>query len=804
MLRTAPVSTTLVLAACALLSMSSSPGAQSAATPSLLAAPVDVSADFRDFANNYYVAGQVVSFDPATATGALKWLRNNRYPRLAFNYVEGVLRPFEGVIFPEKEYDNDPVWPFAIQFVTPRTVRIRVKTGPEASGMEPSLMLAGEPPVDSSWKYNKVDGGHRYTGGAGSITVRESPWRIELRDAAGKLLTETQNPADFDNTLSPALPFSFIRRASDHSRSVAAVWSLSAGEKLFGGGESFTRLDKRGQRLVLSVNDANGAESERMYKPIPFLMSSRGYGLFAHTSAPATFDVGATFHGSNALLLGDDELDLFAFVGTPKQILDEYTGITGKSPMPPLWSFGFWMSRITYMSEEEVRTVATKLRQYRIPADLIHLDTGWFETDWRSDYQFSKARFPDPGKLFADLKRDGFHVSLWQLPYFVPKNKLFPEIVAQGLAVRDGKGNLPSEDAVLDFSNPKTVTWYQDKLAALLKLGVGAIKVDFGEAAPFNGVYASGRTGFYEHNLYPLRYNKAVAEITREVNHENIIWARSAWAGSQRYPLHWGGDSMTSDIGMASTLRGGLSFGLSGFTFWSHDIGGFMGKTTEDLYARWLPFGLLTSHSRSHGFPPREPWEFGEAFTDAFRRAVEMRYRLMPYIYAQARDSSARGLPMLRALFVEFPEDPGSWGVEDEYLFGSDILVAPLLEGGTRSRDVYLPPGNWIDYQTGRAFPAGWHRIDAGAIPVVMLVRDGAAIPQIAVAQSTVFMDWSRLELEVFATSGATATGLVALPDGELTRMNLARRGASFAFATVPFSGKVTWTVHRRGDATKQ
>ena len=794
----------LIGIACAVAAVSVASQAQQPATsPSLLADRVDVSPDFRDFANNYYVADAVVQFDPATASGTLKWVRNNRYPRLAFNYIEGVLRPFAGVIFPEKEYDVDPVWPFSIQFVTPRTVRIRVKTGPDIRPAEPSLMLVREPPVDTSWKYSKVEGGHRYTSSAGSVTVSEKPWRIELRDAAGKLLTGTQNPADFENTLSPALPFSYIRRASDHTRSVAAVWSLSATEKLFGGGESFTRLDKRGQRLVLSVNDANGAESERMYKPIPFLLSNRGYGLFTHTSAPATFDVGATFHGSNELLLGDDELDLFAFVGTPKQVLDEYTNVTGKAPMPPLWSFGLWMSRITYLSEQEVRTVATKLREYKIPADLIHLDTGWFETDWRSDYQFSKTRFPDPAKLFADLKKAGFHVSLWQLPYFVPKNLLFPEIVGQGLAVRDGKGNLPSEDAVLDFSNPKTVTWYQEKLAALLKLGVGAIKVDFGEAAPFNGIYASGRTGFYEHNLYPLRYNKAVADITRDVNHENLIWARSAWAGSQRYPLHWGGDSMTSDIGMASTLRGGLSFGLSGFTFWSHDIGGFMGKTNEDLYARWLPFGLLTSHSRSHGFPPREPWEFGEAFTNAFRRAVEMRYRLMPYIYAQAKDSSARGLPMLRALFVEFPEDTGSWSIEDEYLFGSDILVAPLLEAGTKGRDVYLPPGNWIDYQTGRLFTAGWHQIEAGTIPVVMLVREGAAIPQIAVAQSTAFMDWSKLDVEVFGVNAARASGLVALPDGALLPLMLTRRGSAFALASDPLAGKVAWTVHRRGEAAR-
>ncbi len=266
---------------------------------------------------------------------------------------------------------------------------------------------------------------------------------MELRDAAGRLLTRTQHTSDYAATLVPALPFSFVRRSSDYSRSVAAVFSLSPGEKLFGTGESFTRLDKRGQKVVLWANDANGVQTERMYKPIPFFLSSRGYGMFVHTSAPATFDMGASYHGSNALLLGDDELDLFVFLGTPKQVLDEYTTLTGKAAMPPLWSFGFWMSRITYFSEDEVRAVAAKLRESRVPADVIHVDTGWFETDWRCDYQFSKTRFRDPAKMIADLKHDGFHVSLWQLPYFVPNNTLFPEILEKGLAVRDAKGNLP-------------------------------------------------------------------------------------------------------------------------------------------------------------------------------------------------------------------------------------------------------------------------------------------------------------------------------------------------------------------------
>lgn len=233
---------------------------------------------------------------------------------------------------------------------------------------------------------------------------------------------------------------------------------------------------------------------------------------------------------------------------------------------------------------------------------------------------------------------------------------------------------------VLDFSNPETVKWYQDKLAGLLNIGVSAIKVDFGEAAPLNGIYASGKSGWYEHNLYPVRYDMAVSEITKKLHNENIMWARAAWAGSQRYPLHWGGDAATTNTGLLGTLRAGLSFGLSGFSFWSHDMGGFVKSTPEDLYCRWIPFGFLTSHTRAHGAPPTEPWLYdSKRVQDVFRKSAEMKYRLMPYVYAQAKECTEKGLPMLRALFVEFPDDPGAWKVDDEYLFGSQILVAPCL-----------------------------------------------------------------------------------------------------------------------------
>lgn len=659
-------------------------------------------------------------------------------------------------------------------------------------------MLVEHPPFhDNSWKLTRTDSSYVYKSPYGSVEITKYPWHIKFRDASGRLLTETDHSSDNTDTYTPIVPFSYVRRADDYSRSISASFKLSENEKIFGFGESFKRFNKRGQKVVLWADDANGVQNPGMYKPIPFFMSSRGYGMFMHTSTPITCDVGKSFGGVNQMMIGDDDLDLYVFLGKPKDILNEYTNLTGKSPMPPLWSFGFWMSRITYTNEKQVRDVAGNLRKYKIPADVIHLDTGWFETDWRNDYHFAESRFSNPEGMISDLKNDGFHISLWQLPYFTPKNKLFPEIVNKGLAVKDNEGDLPYDDAVLDFSNPKTINWYQGKLARLLKMGVGAIKVDFGEAAPENGIYASGRTGFYEHNLYPLRYNKAAADITQKITGQHIIWARSAWAGSQRYPIHWGGDAANTNNAMAATLRGGLSLGLSGFSFWSHDIGGFVQKAPEDIYRRWLPFGMLTSHSRAHGAPPTEPWAYGKDFMNAFRRADDLKYRLMPYVYAQAKYSTEHGLPMTRALFIEYPDDPGSWLIDDEYLFGSDILVAPLMQDHATGRNVYLPPGTWIDYQTGKNYSGGWHHINAGEIPIVMLVKSGTVLPHINLAQMTMNMDWSNLKLVVFASGEKKVEGKVFLPgNNELHKVTLTKNSSGrYVLDNDPLNGKVNWQI---------
>ena len=731
--------------------------------------PKDVSTDFSDLSNTYFLADSLVAFDQTKGEGLLEWKRYRLSPRQAFNLNGYWPVRTQMLDFPDAAYDNDPALRLSVQFLTPRTARIRLLTTPivpeDTDANDPMLAVSPTPSIKQGEVTTTADGEKIvYKTTAGSIELQRFPFRLILKDAQGKVLTQSRHIVDNDSTQVKLLPFSFIKRGSDNSRSVNPVFLLSPGERLYGCGESFTSLNKVGQKVHISVTDPQGPETDGMYKPVPFYFSNRGYGIFMHTSAPVTADFGASYIGAQRLFMADEQIDLFVFFGSPKEILDEYTNITGKSPMPPLWSFGTWMSRITYFSQEEGLDIAKKLRQNRIPADVIHFDTGWFGVDWQCDYEFAKDRFPSPEKMLKQLAKDGFHTCLWQLPYFTPKNRFFPEIIQNSLHVRNATGGMPVEDAILDFTNPATVSWYQSKITNLLRQGVSTIKCDFGEAAPYNGFYHNGRGGLYEHNLYPLRYNKALWEaVERQYPHEGIIWARSAWAGSQRYALHWGGDAATNNIGMLGDLRGGLSFGLSGFSFWSHDMGGFVTASPEDIYRRWLPFGFLSSHTRAHGAPPTEPWLISESFTQAFRQCAEMKYRLMPYVYAQAKDCTERGLPMVRALLVEFPDDPGAWLVEDEYMFGSQMLVAPLLESG-HSRMVYLPKGQWIDYQSGRIYEGGYQTIEAGPIPAVILVRDGSIIPHAPLAQRTDQIDWNAIELKEYKASVTRCTGLLFKP----------------------------------------
>ena len=517
--------------------------------------------------------------------------------------------------------------------------------------------------------------------------------------------------------------------------------------------------------------------------------------MFVHTSAPVTFDVGAEYDSHHTIYSGDELLDLFVFLGEPKDVVSEYTAITGRSPVPPLWSFGLWMSRITYKSEAEVRDVAAKLRQYKVPADVLHLDTGWFETDWRSDYQFSKSRFTDPAKMIADLKKDGFHISLWQYTYFTPKNALWKELVDQDLAVKDQGGRLATEDAVLDFTNPKAVAWYKAKVGALLKMGVSVIKADFGEGAPLEGIYANGRTGWYEHNLYPVRYNEAVWDLTKQITGDGIIWGRSAWAGSQRYPLHWGGDAENTQ------LRDGR-------------------RAARRTLVRALGLHLLEPRRRrlraARAGRPLSPLD-GDGRADvahaharrAAARAVGVRPR-------DAHRLPARARPALLADAVHLLAGARRVGEGLADAAHAVLRVSRTIRRRGRSRtstcsartcssrrcsptrrravaSICRPaPGS----TTSRARPTPAHggtTSPPARCPIVLLVKDHTVLPHVAVAQSTAQIDWKNVELRTFSTDGAAAEGTFILPGGTVQTLRV--NGASLV--SDPLAGRVTWRVTR-------
>lgn len=734
----------------------------------LLNNQIDISTGFQNEANEYFLPGAIQSFNEKTGKGKVTWNYHRFVQDWFFNKIDKHLEAQSEKNAPFQDYDVHPVCDFDISFITERTVRLRMKTSPVQYPDQASLMIDKELPKDKSRVIKQHQDKIIFQNEIGSVAVNTKTFCITFRDEENRILTATQSMLKPEAMHSKATPFSFVKHADDYSRSIAASFSLAPDEKIFGCGESFTRLNKRGQRLNLFSMDAQSTASDRMYKPIPFFISSRGYGMFLHTSAPLTFDFGNGHDSTTTLYSADEQLDLFFFLGTPQQILAEYTALTGRSPLPPLWSFGLWMGCFSYTSEKEVKEVAVKMRKNDIPCDVIHIDAGWFEKGINCDFRFNKKTFPEPAKMTAWLKEKGFRTSLWQIPYFTPNNPLFAEIVEKGLYIRNAAGTVPTEDAILDLSNKETVKWYSEKLKSLLKLGVSVIKVDFGEAAPLNGMYASGTTGLYEHNLYPLRYNQLVSELTKATTGNNIIWARSAWAGSQKYPVHWGGDAEVSDAGMAGSLRGGLSLGLSGFSFWSHDIGGFSGSPIEELYARWAFFGLMSSHSRVHGIPPREPWKFSDSFLEKFRSIVTLRYRLIPYIYTQAYLSCTGGLPLMRALLINYPEDPAVWTIEDQYMLGTDLLVAPIMEAGTTERWVYLPEGKWINIDnkkitTGRQ----WVRVSCDVLDGIIFMRYGSLIPVAKVSASTEEINWKQLEWIACSDGASTVEGAIYLPNAE-------------------------------------
>ena len=539
-----------------------------------------------------------------------------------------------------------------------------------------------------------------------------------------------------------ALPLAFVKRNKQPTATLS--FACTADECFSGTGERFMKMDLSGQTFFLKNQDGQGVNNRRTYKNIPFFLSSRSYGVFYHTSAYSKLSLAGQSTRSVQFLAQEPQLDVFIIGGdTPEEILRGYRHLTGFPQMPPLWSFGIWMSRMTYFSADEVNAICDRLRHEHYPCDVIHLDTGWFRTDWLCEWKFNEERFPNPPAFIQGLKDKGFRVSLWQLPYVAEDAEQIEEAKANEYIAplteqQASEGsNFSALDyaGTIDFTYDRATEWYKGLLRNLLQMGVACIKTDFGENIHMDARYKN-MSAERLNNLYALLYQRAAYEVTKEVTGDGIIWARAAWAGCQRYPLHWGGDACSSWDGMAGSLRGGLHFGLSGFAFWSHDVPGFHtlpdfmnGIVSDDVYVRWTQFGVFTSHIRYHGTNKREPWHY-PAIADIVKRWWRLRYALIPYILQESLIACETGFPLLRALIFEHPNDKTCWHIDDEYYFGHDFLVCPVMNSDNR-RDIYLPEGTWTDFFTGEQFEGStWlHLSDIPLERMPVYVRRGAQIP---------------------------------------------------------------------------
>ncbi len=620
-----------------------------------------------------------------------------------------------------------------IELTAEDTVRLRLCDGKEILNKEQPMLLK-EPKALNIASLTETDEQYELTTENIKIVLQKDPYRMEIFNKDGLLLYKQYNDdlhnvtndrrrgfKEGDSSSEDALyeklsfpsfevfPFGKVYTNDGRHSSFTESVATSYDESYYGLGERFNRINKKGQELLNWTINPVGVSNNKAYKVVPFFISSKGYGVYYNTPRKIRFSMCDYYFKAYECQVEDDLLDMFIFVGNTKSILKSYGNLTGKSAMPPKWAFGAWMSRNCYMTQQEIEDVAQQLRDNKLPCDVMHVDWSYCKTpDY--DYEFDKTRYPDVPAMAEKLLKQGIKLSAWHLPYVKFRTDTFAEIKNKGYLAHHEDGSIAdsqAEEGVLDFSNEETVAWYKGKIRNLLNQGIRVLKTDFGENAQPTHIYKNC-DGRDMHNLYPLYYNKIAYETCMEVHPEDsLVWGRSAYSGCQRYPLYWGGDSDSDYNGMYNSLRGGLSIGLSGFPFWSHDVGGYFCTPEPDVYIRWLQFGMLSPAVRFHGTSAREPWAYGDEAVNQYKKYAALRYSLMEYIYSEAIKCSDDCTPMMRALVIDFPSDKMTSDIDDEYMFGRNILVAPVFSNAP-TRKVYLPAGNsWMDLHNGNWYDGG-------------------------------------------------------------------------------------------------
>jgi len=517
-------------------------------------------------------------------------------------------------------------------------------------------------------------------------------------------------------------------------------FKLSVGEHIYGLGERFTPFVKNGQSVDI-WNEDGGTSSEQSYKNIPFYLSSKGYGVFVNHPEKVSLEIGSELVSRSQFSVPGEKLDYYLINGpTPKEVVQRYTALTGRPALPPAWSFGLWLSTsfTTDYSEETVNHFIDGMEERGIPLSVFHFDCFWMDAfEWTS-FIWDRKNFPDPQAMLNRLKAKDLKISVWINPYIAQKSPLFEEAHEKGYLIKKPNGDTWQWDrwqagmGIVDFTNPDAAKWYQDHLRELLAMGVDSFKTDFGERIPTDVVYHDGSDPDKMHNYYSFLFNKVVFELVEEVKGKNeaVLFARSSTAGGQQFPVHWGGDCDSTYEAMAESLRGGLSLTTSGFGYWSHDIGGFESTATPDVFKRWTAFGLLSSHSRFHGSSSyRVPWDFDEEAVDVARHFTKLKNRLMPYIYRHAVKNNQTGIPVMRPMIFDFPEDPLVETLDRQYMFGDDLLVSPIFnEAGIGS--FYLPKGVWTHLLTGETVEGGtWMKEEYDYFSLPLFVRANTVLP---------------------------------------------------------------------------
>ncbi|KPG86318.1 alpha-xylosidase [Frigoribacterium sp. RIT-PI-h] len=656
------------------------------------------------------------------------------------------------------------------------------------------------------------EGGATLTSGRLTATVgRGAPFDLTFRDGDTVLTRSGPKSVGYHRLAADAqVDGSMIGNArAGTSRTLAPSYvsqqlSLGVGELVYGLGERFGPLVKNGQTVDV-WNADGGTSSEQAYKNVPFYVTNRGYGVLVDHPGHVSYEIGSESVERVQFSVAGETLRYLVIAGpTPADVLDRYTRLTGRPAHVPAWSYGLWLSTsfTTDYDEATVTGFVDEMARRDMPISVFHFDCFWMREFQWCDFEWDPRVFPDPEGMLARLHERDLRVCVWINPYIGQRSTLFREAADAGYLVKNPDGSVWQWDlwqagmALVDFTNPEATAWFQGHLRRLQAQGVDAFKTDFGERIPTGVVWHDGSDPERMHNWYTQLYNQAVFEVLEEVRGEGdaVVFARSATTGGQALPVHWGGDSTSTFESMAETLRGGLSLAMSGFSFWSHDIGGFEGTPGAEVYKRWTAFGLLSSHSRFHGSSSyRVPWAFDDEAVEVTRRFTKLKLSLMPYLYAAGLESSRSGLPVMRPMALAFPDDRGAAHVDTQYLLGDDLLVAPVFSAdGTV--EVYLPAGRWTNWWTGEVVDAGsgtWRTEQHDVLSLPLYVREGAVIPVGARDDRPDHDYLDGLVLKVFPGGDGTRSLTVTTPTGGSADFVVTRSGGAVSVETAAIGWRV-------------